>query len=243
MYSVGDFKYSTQSTDHDCWMVCDGRILLIGNYAQLYNVIGQNFGSMSSSTFQLPNCQGLTLAGVSQNHPVGQIVGEETHQLTSTELPSHSHTGTSDVAGSHNHGSVTQTDAGIHNHFGYTNGDTGAGPNPYLNIHTHDFPSQPNMLTDSATTPNGIIQQGSSPLLESYFVNRDSTTVGGYQTDNANSQHTHGILMDGYHNHFISNDGGHQHNFNTTLLNTTTEGHLNIQPTLYIGNVFIKYRE
>jgi microcystin-dependent protein len=53
----------------DGWLICDGSPLSRTTYADLYAVIGTNFGAGDgSTTFNLPNLEGISLTGVgSQN--------------------------------------------------------------------------------------------------------------------------------------------------------------------------------
>ena len=80
------------------WYICDGRVLSISEYPDLFAIIGNSFGGDGTTTFQLPNCTGKVPAQVSTSYSLGQQVGEETHTLTTNEIPSHNHNGiTSDV--------------------------------------------------------------------------------------------------------------------------------------------------
>ena len=40
MFSIGDYKYSTNNADHQGWLWCDGRSLSVTDYPELYNAIG-----------------------------------------------------------------------------------------------------------------------------------------------------------------------------------------------------------
>ena len=94
--STGDVKYSVRNTDHDGWMLCDGRSLTRTEYPELFDVIGTAFGSSSGTTFNLPNSLGRVLGAIGQgsgltNRALGASVGAETHTLTVGEIPSHTH--------------------------------------------------------------------------------------------------------------------------------------------------------
>jgi microcystin-dependent protein len=67
-------------------------------YGLLYNVIGGTFGE-TSTQFRLPDPRGRVIGAVGSGSGLttrskGDEVGEETHQLTIPEMPSHNHTGT-----------------------------------------------------------------------------------------------------------------------------------------------------
>ena len=102
------------------WMLCDGREISIEEYQGLYDLIGTTYGAGDSAfwaqvffpatTFNIPDLRGRTIIGANDmggeqsdvltlhQASAGQIGGQELHQLTEDEMPSHSHihTGNSD---------------------------------------------------------------------------------------------------------------------------------------------------
>ena len=89
------------------WFQCDGRTLDTTTYSALFNSIGYTFGG-SGSNFLLPDMRGRTAVGSGQgagltNRTLGSNGGEETHILTVGEMPSHTHTGTTESDGTHTH--------------------------------------------------------------------------------------------------------------------------------------------
>ncbi len=90
------------------WLVCDGREVLIDQYPNLYNAIGDTYHFIGNhqdvQTFMLPDLRGRTIIGVGTGRvypggssyltqrELGDAGGEENHTLTSNEMPSHSHT-------------------------------------------------------------------------------------------------------------------------------------------------------
>lgn len=104
---AGDLKYSAQSNDHNGWLKCDGRSISRTIYSKLFEVIGTSFGSNDAETFKLPDCRGRVLGTIGTGtgltaRTLGAMVGTETHTLTVTEMPSHSHT-INDPGHSHNY--------------------------------------------------------------------------------------------------------------------------------------------
>lgn len=130
---VGDVKYSLASSDHQGWLVCDGRSLQKNQFADLFNIIGTQFGAADSNHFNLPDCRGRVLGAIGSgsgltSRAIGSLVGEENHTLNISELPSHTHTGTTDLSGAHTH---SVTDPG-HTHTQTTINDdfNNSGENP-----------------------------------------------------------------------------------------------------------------
>ena len=101
---IGDYKYSTRNDDELGWLQCDGRLLDRTQYSALFNIVGTAFGSTNSTNFRLPDFRGRVpgdagaTAGLTTRN-LGDKVGEETHVLTVTEMPSHDHGGVTDAAG------------------------------------------------------------------------------------------------------------------------------------------------
>ena len=130
---IGDIKYSLASDDHQGWLKCDGRSMLRNQYTQLFNVIGTQFGSSDGAHFNLPDCRGRVLGSAGSGsglttRNIGSVVGEENHTMSLTELPSHTHSGTTDSNGAHSH---SVTDPG-HTHTQTTINDdfNNSGANP-----------------------------------------------------------------------------------------------------------------
>lgn len=81
------------------YLVCDGTAVSRTTYADLFAVIGTTFGvGDGSTTFNLPNFKGRTPLGVglatatgATTHTLAQMGGEETHTLTTAEIPAHTH--------------------------------------------------------------------------------------------------------------------------------------------------------
>lgn len=96
-FSVGDYKFSAQKKDHDGWLICNGRNVSRTQYAELFKVIGIDFGEGNkTTTFALPDGRSRVAGAVGKGsglstRSVGQRVGAETHKLSTGELPSHKH--------------------------------------------------------------------------------------------------------------------------------------------------------
>lgn len=96
------------------YLLCDGLAVSRTTYATLFAVTGTTYGvGDGSTTFNLPDLRGRVPVGVdgaaarlSANDALGNSSGAETHTLTTSEMPSHSHDG----------GSLTTSSDGAHTH-------------------------------------------------------------------------------------------------------------------------------
>lgn len=82
------------------WLFCKGQSVLISDYPELYNVIGTIYGeSEDEDYFILPNFAGRVPVGHNNedayglsDRVLGEVDGEETHELIVQEMPAHTHT-------------------------------------------------------------------------------------------------------------------------------------------------------
>ena len=110
------------------FLACDGDAISRLTFAQLFSVIGTTWGvGDGSTTFNVPDFRRRVAVGsggagsAELGNAVGDVGGEETHQLTLGELPAHSHSSGSLAAssgGSHSHssGSLSASSGGSHSH-------------------------------------------------------------------------------------------------------------------------------
>lgn len=107
---VGSLQLYGGSSTPTGWLSCDGSEVSRTDYADLFTAIGTTYGvGDGSTTFELPDLRGSVPVGYGtgsglSNRSMGDVGGEESHVLTTDEIPSHSHTmqvnssdGTSDV--------------------------------------------------------------------------------------------------------------------------------------------------
>lgn len=112
-----DFAGSSAPTG---FLMCDGSLVSRTTYARLFESVGTTWGAGDgSTTFKLPDFRGRVAVGSGTGsgltaRSLAATGGAETHQLSSAEMPSHTH-----IQNSHNH---TQDP---HTH----NGGNGAGSN------------------------------------------------------------------------------------------------------------------
>jgi microcystin-dependent protein len=86
------------------WNFCDGTLLDISQYPDLFQLIGTTYGGDGQKTFSLPDLRGRIPVHVGGIYQLGQMAGVETVTLTAPQLPTHSHNfmGSGDVANSPN---------------------------------------------------------------------------------------------------------------------------------------------
>lgn len=107
---AGTIIMSASIAEPGGWLDCDGRLFNINVYPDLFSAISYSFGG-SDQSFNLPDMRGRAGVGLGQgsaltNRTLGATGGAETHTLSSTEMPSHSH-GVTDPG--HTHGYVNNT--------------------------------------------------------------------------------------------------------------------------------------
>jgi microcystin-dependent protein len=214
---VGDMKYSARTCDYKGWLICDGRSMKREDYHELFQVIGTTYGSVSALTFNLPDCRGRVLGASGQgtnltSRAMGASIGEETHTMLVSELVSHTHTGTTDTAGDHSHTGTTNVE-GSHSHTHNANAYNNA-TNEWVGLASSN---------GNNTTASGL----------DYTLGEINTWAPPRAlaiNNNGSHSHTVSTASNGTHTHtFTSNATGGGQAFNV------------IQPTLFIGNVFIYY--
>ena len=79
------------------FLVCNGAAVLRASYPALFSLIGTSYGAGDgSSTFNVPDLQGRGPVGAGTGsglttRAIGAKGGEEAHQLSQAEMPSHQH--------------------------------------------------------------------------------------------------------------------------------------------------------
>lgn len=71
------------------WLICDGTLLAIVDYPELYAVIGTTYGGDGIATFSLPNLENRVPAGRGGGDFVnlGDVAGNATVTITESNLP------------------------------------------------------------------------------------------------------------------------------------------------------------
>jgi len=206
------------TTAPDGWFICDGSAISTTTFATLYAVIGTLYGS-GTGTFSLPNLKGRIPVGLdasqSEFTPMAKTGGAKTHQLSTAEMPSHSH----DV----NPASVSSTSEGSHTH----TVDPPSTSTSTNGNHTHTYVDEHEDSREMVDYPN-----------ETYVSDNQTSET---KTTSAAGNHTHTVDIAAFASGAVS---AHTHTVDVPNTTSTSVGssnsHNNLQPYI-IMNYIIKY--
>jgi microcystin-dependent protein len=93
---VAEIRIFTANFAPRGWASCDGQLMPISQNTALFSLLGTMYGGDGRSTFALPNLQGSAPMQAGQGPGLtlrdqGEVGGEQTVTLLTTEIPSHSH--------------------------------------------------------------------------------------------------------------------------------------------------------
>lgn len=134
---IAEIRIFAGSIEPSGWAFCDGRLLSILHNSALFSLLGTTYGGDGTTSFALPNFQGMVPVGVGQgagltDRFLGETGGVETVTISSEEMPSHNH-GFQVVADLANSSGVpgTQSSLGIANIATYNSSADGVVMSPY----------------------------------------------------------------------------------------------------------------
>lgn len=73
------------------WALCDGQLLPIAQNQGLFSLLGTTYGGDGRVNFGLPNLQGRAPIHMGSGHTLGERGGEQSHTLSISEIPTHTH--------------------------------------------------------------------------------------------------------------------------------------------------------
>jgi microcystin-dependent protein len=81
------------------WATCDGQILSISQNTALFSLLGTTYGGDGQTMFALPDLRWRVPVHAGAGLSIGQAGGSETVNLTTTNLPAHTHAANAASAG------------------------------------------------------------------------------------------------------------------------------------------------
>jgi microcystin-dependent protein len=196
----GDFKMSSVASQGG-WVLCDGTAYSRTDplYSALFAAIGTTFGAGNgSTTFNVPDYRDRVIVGVGAApgltaRTLGQSGGAESHAVSVSEMPNHTH-GISDPGHGHSIGTDSPDHGHNHSHSlasdnaNHTHGIGGmnmVGANP----HDHDAVGNLSTGTQQANAGNSFLQTGGESNNHTHQCFADAT--------GANARHSHGLGASG----------------------------------------------
>jgi len=88
------------------YALCNGALLSIQQNAALFSLLGTQYGGNGIQTFALPDLRGRSVVGQSNTFSMGEIFGSTTATMLTTNMPSHTHTASGNIAGNSGSGAV-----------------------------------------------------------------------------------------------------------------------------------------
>jgi microcystin-dependent protein len=73
------------------WALCNGQTLAINTNTALFALLGTAYGGNGTTTFALPNLQGMVPMHFGNGFKLAAAVGEASHTLAISEMPHHDH--------------------------------------------------------------------------------------------------------------------------------------------------------
>lgn len=203
------------------YLACDGAEYDTVTYAALFTVIGTMYcpgPCTNMSVFAVPDLRGRVPAGqggTALSGTLGSSVGAETHTLTAGQMPTHSHSGVTNVDGNHGHQWMVQA---------------GVGTNPIDGGHLNEPCCYNGNCNTQPQTVNAIPTQCANDYIGSGngYYNKLATNIDV-------TYYIPGWGGDGFFNggKFPPSDASHQHGFATNNAGSS-QAHNNIQPSLIV---------
>jgi len=253
-YSIIDNNESVDQTNHTTpvgsilsyagvsapggWLLCDGSEVSKSAYPRLFSVIRTIYGTASNeSNFVLPDLTDRIPVGKSNSSSLGDSSGNSSITLSVSQLPSHTHTGTSDVSGTHQHTGTTDSN-GSHQHTGTTNSDGSHSHSISDPGHTHTQTTNQDDFDGNGGNPPGFASDGGGPYV---LGNINASTTGISIQSAGNHAHTFTTGSEGSHAHTFTtgSEGSHAHTFTTDA--TGSGNSIDIRNKYVVINYIIKY--
>jgi microcystin-dependent protein len=95
--TIGEIRMFAGTFAPRSWAFCSGQLMAIAQNTALFSILGTTYGGNGQTTFALPDLRGRGPVGVGQGPglplvDLGQVGGEPTVTLLTTQVPAHNHT-------------------------------------------------------------------------------------------------------------------------------------------------------
>ena len=173
------------------WLMCDGSEVSKTVYPRLFAVVGNTYGMPANgSNFVLPNLADRVPVGKSGSSSLGNTGGNSNITLSTSQLPSHTHTGTTAANGSHSHTGTT-AENGTH---GHSINDPG---------HTHTQTTINDDFNNSGINPPGFSADSAGSRT---WSNISTSSTGITIVDGGSHSHTFTTATEASHSHTFTTD-------------------------------------
>jgi microcystin-dependent protein len=88
---LGEIRMFSFDFPPKSWALCNGQALSIQQNSPLFSLLGTTYGGDGERTFQLPNLQARVPMSFGAGFQQGEVIGEQSHTLSYTEMAAHSH--------------------------------------------------------------------------------------------------------------------------------------------------------
>lgn len=165
---------------------CMGQLLPISENQALFSLLGTTYGGDGRVTYGIPDLRGRTAVGFGQGHGssywnLGQWYGNETHTMTTSEMPMHTHFATFTPTGGGASDPITAT-ATVRAHEGLGNQNNATG-NYWATGTYASGPSQVSVLNGYSNSANKVM----APDAVEIFVSGGGGGITGGIVTNADS--------------------------------------------------------
>ena len=140
---MGELRIMSFNFAPKYWAQCNGQLLAIQQNQALFSLLGTTYGGNGTTTFALPDLRTRAPAHLGGDLVQGEMLGQYSHTLLSTEMPQHTHFLSADANGVNTSNAATPA-AGAS--FGQTIGKPGTGPNFPFNMYSTNIA---NLTTES----------------------------------------------------------------------------------------------
>ncbi|WP_294241688.1 hypothetical protein [uncultured Chryseobacterium sp.] len=213
-FSYGDIKYATQSSDHNGWVLLDGRPINALTATQQSTAVSLGF------SLSLPDASNVY--PVQNGQPIGSIAGFNTRFIAQNQLPN--------ITPSVNVSASAGTPAGSI----LVNGVTST---MLADNHSHSIGRRSNSDENSFDTANGRQTENSAATTDRAYINNFSTSAAGAHNHTMNP-HSHSATFTGNamaaHSHTIT--AGSINGGVTQQVLSTTPKSMSINMFIYLGN-------